>query len=236
MIVKRWLLFYIFLFLHIQLSAQEDVKVRDSLFTKVDVMPSFIGGRVEWVKFLQNNLRPNVPIIHGAPSGHFTVMVQFIVDKNGSITDLKSLTNLGYGMEEEVKRIILKAGKWEPARQDGRLVKAYLRQPVIFVVEPNSVNPRTKGREYTFYTEIDNELDFDIYLAKKDDIVCKLEKGTIKKKKKGSYIVNVNEPGRTLLQVFSEQGKLIDELSFEVLPFKEGPAALKQKPDHTSNN
>lgn len=226
----RLLLLSLFLFTTVHLFAQDELVVNDSLFTKVEKTPSFIGGRTEWIKFLQRNLEPRVPINNGAPSGQFTVIVQFIVDKEGNVTDLKTLTNLGYGMEEEVKRIILKAGKWEPAQQGGRLVKAYLRQPVTFVVEPNNVFPKTRGRAYTFYTEIDNELEFDIYLPKKEDVAFKLEKGTITKKNEGSYIVRVNETGRVLLQVFSKQNKLIDELSFEVRPLKEAPTALKQNP------
>jgi len=71
---------------------------------------------------------------NGAPQGIYTVMVQFTVDKYGYITDIKALTNHGYGMEKEVIKLLKKSPKWSPAFQDGRNVKAYRRQPVTFTV------------------------------------------------------------------------------------------------------
>ena len=62
------------------------------------------------------------------------VMVQFVVDKEGRVTDIKPLTKFGFGMEEEVIRILKKSPPWIPAIQFGRSVKAYRKQPVTFVV------------------------------------------------------------------------------------------------------
>jgi protein TonB len=61
-------------------------------------------------------------------------MVQFIVDKQGNISDVKALTNHGYGMEEEAIRAIKRGPKWTPAIQNGRNVNAYRKQPITFVV------------------------------------------------------------------------------------------------------
>jgi protein TonB len=61
-------------------------------------------------------------------------MVQFVVDKEGNISDVKALTNHGYGMEQEAVRAIQKGPKWTPAVQNGRQVKAYRRQPITFQV------------------------------------------------------------------------------------------------------
>jgi protein TonB len=62
------------------------------------------------------------------------VVIQFIVDKNGSVTQLTPITHFGYGMEEEVMRVIQKSPKWRPAMQNGKPVKAYRKQPITFVV------------------------------------------------------------------------------------------------------
>ena len=87
-----------------------------------------------WRTFLQKNLNPNVPVTNRAPEGSYMVIVQFIVDTDGSVKDIKPLTNFGFGMEAEVIRIMKKSPAWVPAMQFGRKVKAYRRQPVTFVV------------------------------------------------------------------------------------------------------
>jgi protein TonB len=109
-------------------------KVDTTLFTRVDVEATYPGGQEAWINFLQNNLDASVPVRKKAPVGQYTVYVQFIVDKDGKASDIKALTNHGYGMEKEVMRIIKKAGKWIPAEMNGRKVKAYRKQPITFQV------------------------------------------------------------------------------------------------------
>ena len=105
----------------------------DPVFQKVEIEAAFPGGQKEWLKFLQKSLNPNVPVDKGAPEGTYTVMTQFIVTKNGTVSDLKTLTHHGYGMEEEVLRVI-KTTIWKPAIQNGKIVNAYRRQPVTFQI------------------------------------------------------------------------------------------------------
>jgi len=100
-------------------------------FEKVEIDAKFSGN---WEKFLLKNLDANIPADNGAPAGHHTIIVQFVVDVDGSVSDIKPLTNLGYGMEQEAVRVLKKATKWEPAIQNGRTVKAFRRQPITFVV------------------------------------------------------------------------------------------------------
>lgn len=94
----------------------------------------FSSEEAGWKKFLERNLDPDVPVRNRASAGTYTVIVQFVVDKEGRITDIKPLTKFGFGMEEEVIRILRKSPKWVPAIQFGRNVKAYRRQPVTFMV------------------------------------------------------------------------------------------------------
>jgi protein TonB len=104
------------------------------VFEKVEVEAEFPGGLSAWQRYLQRNLNSNAPIDNGAPPGSYTVIVQFIVDKQGNISDVKSLTNHGYGMEDEAIRAIKRGPKWTPAIQNGRNVNAYRKQPITFVV------------------------------------------------------------------------------------------------------
>ncbi len=114
-------------------------------FTKVEVDPVFPGS---WSNYLKKNLRASVPVDSGAKAGTYPVVVQFIVDKDGSISDIKALTKHGFGMEEEVMRIIKISPPWLPAGQNGHKVRAYKKQTVTFVVSDEddattSQNPDT---------------------------------------------------------------------------------------------
>ncbi|MEI2738620.1 MAG: energy transducer TonB [Chitinophagaceae bacterium] len=97
----------------------------------VDIPAKFIGN---WKRFLETNLNENTPTDNGAGPGRYTVIVQFVVDKEGNVSEIKTLTNHGYGLEEEAVRVLKKAPKWEPAIYQGYKVKAFHKQMITFEV------------------------------------------------------------------------------------------------------
>ena len=109
--------------------------VTDSVFTREEKEAAFPGGEKAWRRYLSQHLDSNVPVNQKAPPGAYKVLVQFIVEKDGSITDVVAVTSYGYGMEEEAIRVIKKGPKWIPAVQYGRNVKAYRIQPLTFFLE-----------------------------------------------------------------------------------------------------
>ncbi len=115
------------------------------IFEKVETEAAFPGGEAAWRSFLEKNLNPNVPVNNGAKAGTYTVWIQFVVDKNGNVSDIKALSKHGYGMEAEVIRIIRKSPAWKPAMQFGRLVKAYRKQPVTFSIEEEKKKRKNRG-------------------------------------------------------------------------------------------
>jgi len=110
-------------------------KDHDIIFEKTEVAPSFPGGQMAWRKFLERNLKAEIPNELGAPAGTYTVLVRFVVDTSGQISDLHTLSNFGYGMEKEVLRIMKLSPNWVPALQNGHKVKCYRQQSVTFLVE-----------------------------------------------------------------------------------------------------
>ncbi len=116
----------------IEVKKEDD---ENKVFEKVESEAAFRGGESAWRKYLERNLNANTPVDNGAPEGSYTVWVQFIVDKEGNISDVKPLTTHGFGMEDEAVKIIKKGPKWTPAQQNGRQVKAYRKQPITFVVQ-----------------------------------------------------------------------------------------------------
>lgn len=110
----------------------EDKIVKEpEIFTKVEIDAKFDGN---WEKFLLRNLNAQTPIDNNAPAGDYTVIMQFVVDIDGTVSGIKPLSNLGYGLEQEAIRVLKKATKWEPAIQNGRKVKAYRTQTITFRV------------------------------------------------------------------------------------------------------
>ncbi len=115
-----------------------EVKKEDDenkIFDKVEIEAQFPGGDSKWRQYLERNANGQVATDNGAPEGTYTTVVQFVVDKEGNISDVRPLTNHGYGMEEEAVRVIKKGPKWNAAIQNGRQVKAYRKQPITFRVE-----------------------------------------------------------------------------------------------------
>lgn len=106
------------------------------IFERVEIEAQFPGGDPAWRKFLERNLRGDVASENGAPAGNYTVLVKFVVDKQGNVSDVKALTNHGYGMEEEALRVIKKGPQWKAAIQNGRNVNAYRTQPITFQILP----------------------------------------------------------------------------------------------------
>lgn len=115
----------------------EEKKEEDEnkIFDKVEIEAGFPGGDAKWRQYLERNANGQVASDNGAPEGTYTVVVQFVVDKEGNISDVKALTSHGYGMEQEAVRVIQKGPKWTPAVQNGRQVKAYRKQPITFQVQ-----------------------------------------------------------------------------------------------------
>ena len=101
----------------------------NKVFQKVEIESDYPGGRVAWQRFLNRNLHfPPVDDIQG------TVIVQFIVGKDGSVSAVEAIS----GPEElraEAVRVIKKSGKWTPAIQNGHQVISQKRQPIIFRFE-----------------------------------------------------------------------------------------------------
>ena len=104
------------------LAEAPPVKVEDvnKVWLKVENPATFPGGFDAWKRFLEKNLiYPEAAIENGKQA---KVRVQFIVDREGNISDVQALDHPGDGLEEEAVRIIKKGPKWIPAEQNGQKV------------------------------------------------------------------------------------------------------------------
>jgi protein TonB len=106
------------------------VKTNDDdniVFRKVEIESEFEGGSGAWQRFLSKNFR--VPDAPEGDSSTATVRVQFIVDKEGMVSDVKALDGAAV-LQKEAIRVIRLSKKWKPAIQNGRAVNSYKIQPI----------------------------------------------------------------------------------------------------------
>jgi len=105
----------------------------EKTFVKVEIESEFPGGAAAWLRYLNRNFRYPDDGLNNQVEG--TVMVQFIVDKDGNVSDVQAISGPSEGgLRQEAMRVIRKSGVWIPAIQNGRKVKSYKQQPVIFKI------------------------------------------------------------------------------------------------------
>ena len=97
----------------------------------------FPGGQKGWINYLERNMNRDLPIANGAPIGKYSVVVSFIVDKEGNVNDVKAENDPGYGTKEEAIRVIKNGPKWVPATQNGSNVNYRHRHAIVFLVSFN---------------------------------------------------------------------------------------------------
>lgn len=100
------------------------------VFTEVEQAPSFKGGIEKFYQFLNNNVKYPAEAKKIKLTGK--VVVVFVVEKDGSITNAKIFRGLGNGCDEEAMRVIKKSPKWSPGMQNGRPVRVQLLINVHF--------------------------------------------------------------------------------------------------------
>ncbi len=106
--------------------------IADTTFTKVEIESSFPGGSAGWVRFLNANLVYPGKAIRKKIQGD--VVVQFIVSRDGSLSDIEAISGPELLREAAVK-VIEMSPKWVPASINGRKVKSYKKQPIMFRLE-----------------------------------------------------------------------------------------------------
>jgi periplasmic protein TonB len=102
-------------------------------FTIVEEMPKFPGGEDARVKFLYDNIK--YPQIAREIGTQGMVYLNFTVEKDGSVSEIKLLRGIGSGCDEEAERVIAMMPKWIPGRQNGTPVRVELNMPISFILK-----------------------------------------------------------------------------------------------------
>jgi TonB family protein len=108
-------------------QTQEDTAV----LTKVEITPCYPGGEMAWRRYLKKNLvYPDADMRNGTD----TVVVQFIVARDGTVTNIRVVSGSSpTSFRKEAIRLIKKSGLWTPGIQNGQQVRCLKMQPILFV-------------------------------------------------------------------------------------------------------
>lgn len=102
----------------------------DEIFQVVEEMPEFPGGMAECMKFIAKNIQ--YPAISQENGVQGKVIVRFVVNKDGSVSDAEVARSVDPYLDKEALRIIGQMPKWKPGKQRGELVRVRYTVPVTF--------------------------------------------------------------------------------------------------------
>ena len=110
-----------------------DSVAKDEVFMVAEQMPEFPGGMKELLKFLQDNLKYPENAMKNNVQGR--VIVQFVVEKDGTPTEFKVLRSADPDLDAEALRVLQTMPKWKPGMQRGEVVRVKYTVPVSFKLQ-----------------------------------------------------------------------------------------------------
>jgi protein TonB len=115
--------------------ATKPVEDENKVFEKVEIEATVNIN--QWRRHLESYLQRYIEdaASSGMNPGTYTVNVRFLVEKDGSITDVRALNDPGYGLGQGAAETVKRGPKWTPGEQNGRKVRSYHTQPITFVVQ-----------------------------------------------------------------------------------------------------
>jgi TonB family protein len=123
-------------------AKEKDVQ-NENIYTVVEKMPSYPGGDEARIKFFTENIKYPQEARQKGITG--TVFVTYIVEEDGSVTNVKILRGIGSGCDEEALRVVSSMPKWNPGMQRGKPVRTQFNMPIKFSLEKKV--PKEKENE-----------------------------------------------------------------------------------------
>ena len=120
--------------------AQQNYDEEDKIFSRVEMEAEFAGGQNALRNYLEKNLNidkvaKKIKLKRKQKVFQETAIVKFIVQRNGSLSDVVIENEVHPAIAAEAIRVIKDSPNWIPAQQNGRVVNAYGRQPITFRIE-----------------------------------------------------------------------------------------------------
>ncbi|MEI7499544.1 MAG: TonB family protein [Bacteroidota bacterium] len=106
------------------------------LATSIDVYPRYPGGDESRLYYLRKKIKYPEAALKSGVQG--VVMVVFIVETDGSLTNVDVTKRIGGGCDEEAMRVTKEMPRWEPGKRNGRAVRVMVRMPIVFRIPGRS--------------------------------------------------------------------------------------------------
>ena len=118
---------------YVPVEVEEEEVQEQEIFQIVEEMPSFPGGEAKLMEYVAKNIK--YPQIARETGIQGRVFVGFVVEPDGSISNVKLLRGIGGGCDEEAMRVIKSLPKWKPGKQRGKAVRVSYMLPVNFKLQ-----------------------------------------------------------------------------------------------------
>lgn len=126
--LKVALMMFVLLFSFMTSTAQ--TKKNDMVFDVVEVMPQYPGGQIAMLKYIMENMKYPEQAMKEGIQGR--VAVSFIVEKDGSISNVRPVLSVHPLLDKEAVRVVKSMPKWSPGKQNGKPVRVRFNVPVMF--------------------------------------------------------------------------------------------------------
>lgn len=152
--MRKWIVLFLLLFVaETFVFAQVDTTDGPLIFTPVDVDAEFPGGLEELIMFVCMNVEYPEQARKANVEG--TVYASFCIDRDGSVSNITILRDIGYGCGDEVVRMLKSMPRWKPAKVRGKNVRSEFNLPVTFTlsddedIEPKEERCRAQAQLYS---------------------------------------------------------------------------------------
>ena len=105
-------------------------EVATKVFDVVEEMPSFPGGQGALMSYLASNIK--YPVVAQENGGQGRVIVSFVVERDGSISDVRVARSVDPSLDREAQRVVKSMPRWKPGKQNGSAVRVKYTVPVVF--------------------------------------------------------------------------------------------------------
>ena len=200
-------------------------KGEEVIFQVVEQMPEFPGGMGEAMKFLAKNMKYPVSAQQAKIEGR--VIVQFVVERDGSVSDVKVMRGVSPELDAEAVRVVSMMPKWIPGKQRGKAVAVKYTMPIMFRLQ----TPEPKKEEMPHTLQVNLKVDKD---ATREDV--DMVKNHLKSRFTGVPVVMADDGKKPLIIVDGEvkEGMKLSQISpetIESISVMKNEAAISQYGD-----
>ena len=191
-----------------QKKASYDEPQEKVIFQVVEEMPEFPGGMGEAMKFLAKNIKYPISAQQAKIEGR--VIVQFVVERDGSVSDVKVMRGVSPELDAEAIRVVSMMPKWIPGKQRGKAVAVKYTMPIMFRLQ----TPEPKKEEMPHTLQVSLKVDEN---ATKEDV--DMVKNHLRSNFTGVPIVIADDGKKPLIIVDGEvkEGMKLSQISPETI-------------------